>query len=411
MLARPLRSDSFMLLNIQSAQRARWAVAAMFMVNGFLMGSWAPQIPFMLPRHHITEFTLGLLIFLVGVGAVTAMSWTGWLINHYGSRKVVIGFALIVCASFALIVLAPTIPLSIPALILFGASLGSMDVAMNANAVEVEARLNKAIMSSSHGFWSLGGFIGGGIGGFLIARFGVEGHALIASGLALATALAAVPFMVTEAHHHEEHAEKPKYVWPKSAAVYVLGFMALFSMIPEGAVLDWAALYMGKELGANVQVSGFAFAFFAGTMAIMRFLGDGVRNRFGAVGTLRYSGFIAAVGMLAGGIAPNPWLAIAAFAVSGVGVANMVPIIFSAAGNQPGLSPGAGISLVTLMGYSGILVAPSSIGFVAEHIGFRTTYVTLAFFLVVVALLAGRVASADRAAAAKGLTPPQQATP
>ena len=128
----------------------------------------------------------------------------------------------------------------------------------------------------------------------------------------------------------------------------------------------------------------------------MRFLGDGVRNRFGAVGTLRFSGFIAAVGMLAGGIAPNPWLAIAAFAVSGIGVANMVPIIFSAAGNQPGLSPGAGISLVTLMGYSGILVAPSSIGFVAEHIGFRATYVTLAFFLVIVALLAGRVASADR---------------
>ena len=193
--------------------------------------------------------------------------------------------------------------------------------------------------------------------------------------------------------------EKPKYVWPKTAAVYILGFMALFSMIPEGAVLDWAALYLGKELGANVQVSGLAFALFAGTMAIMRFLGDTVRNRFGAVQTMRYSGFIAAAGMLAGGMAPDSWTAIAAFAFCGIGIANMVPIAFSAAGNQPGLSPGAGLSLVTLMGYSGILVAPSSIGFVAEHIGFRVTYVTLAFFLVIVALLAGRVASADRAKA------------
>jgi fucose permease len=388
-----------MLLDIHSAVRGRWAVAAMFMVNGFLMGSWAPQIPFMLPRHNITEFTLGLLILLVGVGAVTAMSWTGWLINHYGSKKVVIVFSVIVCAAFALIVLAPTIPLTIPALILFGASLGSMDVAMNANAVEVESRLNRAVMSSSHGFWSLGGFVGGGIGGFLIARFGAEGHSLIAAAMALVTALCAATFMVTEAHHHHDHVEKPKYVWPKGVAIYVLGFMALFCMIPEGAVLDWAALFLSKELGADVATSGLAFAFFSGTMAIMRFLGDAVRNRFGAVNTMRYSGLIAAVGMLVGGLAPNPWFAIIAFAFSGLGIANMVPIAFSAAGNQPGLSPGAGISLVTLMGYSGILVAPSSIGFVAEHIGFRSTYVTLAFFLVIVALLAGRVSSADRAKA------------
>jgi fucose permease len=379
-----------------NAVRGRWAVAAMFAVNGFLQGSWAPQIPFMLPRHHITEFMLGLLILLIGLGAVTAMSWTGWLINHYGSKKISTGFAFMACVSFALVVLAPSVPLAVPALVLFGACLGSMDVAMNANAVEVESRLNRAIMSSSHGFWSVGGFAGGATGGYLISSFGVEGHAVIAAALALAGTLGCMPFLVTEAHHHEEHAEKPKYVWPKSSAVYILGFMALFSMIPEGAVLDWAALYLGKELGADVQVSGLAFAFFAGTMAVMRFLGDRVRNRFGAVNTLRYSGFIAAAGMLAGGIAPNPQLAIAAFAFSGLGIANMVPIAFSAAGNQPGLSPGAGISLVTLMGYSGILVAPSSIGFAAEHIGFRITYVTLAFFLVIVALLAGRVASADR---------------
>jgi fucose permease len=385
-----------MLLDLQAAQRGRWAVAAMFFVNGFVQGSWAPQIPFMLPRHHITEFTLGLLILLIGVGAVSAMAWTGWLINHYGSRQVSVGFAIATCASFAMVVLAPTVPLAILPLILLGATLGSMDVAMNANAVEVESRLDRAIMSSSHGFWSLGGFAGGGTGGFLIARFGISGHALTAAGIALAIALAASRFLVTEAHHHDENAEKPKYVWPRNSAIYILGFMALFSMIPEGAVLDWAALFMSKELGANVQTSGFAFAFFAGTMAIMRFLGDGVRNRFGAVRTLRCSGLIAAVGMLAGGLAPNPWLVIAAFAVSGIGIANMVPIAFSAAGNQPGLSPGAGISLVTLMGYSGILVAPSSIGFVAEHIGFRSTYVTLALFLVIVALLAGRVASADR---------------
>jgi len=382
------------------AARGRYAVAAMFLINGFLIGSWAPQIPLMLSRHHITEFTLGLLILLMGAGAIASMSWTGWLINHFGSRRTVVAFGIVACVMLPLVVLAPTIALAIPALALFGASIGSMDVAMNANAVEVERRLDRAVMSSSHGFWSLGGFIGAGAGGLLIAGYGAAVHVLITGGLALLLLLAATPSLITEAHHHAGRRQKPKYVWPKGLAIYLLGLMALFCMIPEGAVLDWAALYLGKELGADIAVGGLAYSFFAGAMALMRFLGDAVRNRFGAVATMRVSGLIAAAGLLAGGLAPNAQLAIAAFAVSGLGIANMVPIAFSAAGNQPGLSPGAGISLVTLIGYSGILVAPSTIGFAAEHIGFRVTFVTLALFLGIVAILAGRVAAADRGMAA-----------
>ncbi len=380
----------------QPAARGRWAVAAMFGVNGFIMGSWAPQIPFMLPRHNITEFTLGLMILLFGVGAVGAMTFAGWLINHYGSRKITGLFALIACVSFAAIIFAQSIPVACIALLMVGASGGVMDVAMNSNAVEVEARLNRAIMSASHGFWSLGGFIGAGIGGWLIAKVGEQNHALIATGLALLVVIPAYPFMITETAHHEQGAEKPKYAWPKNPAVYILGLMALFSMIPEGAVMDWGALYLSKEMGAPISVSALAFSFFAGTMAIMRFAGDSVRNSFGAIKTIRYSALIAAVGLCAGGLAPTPYLAIAAFTLTGLGIANMVPIVFSAAGNQPGLSPGAGISLVTMMGYSGILLAPSLIGFIAEHSGYRIVYVTLALVLVVVALNANRVSAADR---------------
>lgn len=382
-----------------AAARGRWAVAALFLVNGFIMGSWAPQIPLMLPRHDITEFALGLLILMFGVGAVVAMVWTGWLINHYGSRVVSRTFAMIASFGLAAIVLSPNIPLAALALLFTGACAGSMDVAMNANAVEVERRLDKAIMSASHGFWSLGGFIGGGIGGPLIVRLGAEGHAILASALSLAAVLIAMQFLISEPAHHEDAGPKPKYEWPKAPIVYILGLMALFSMVPEGAVLDWAALYLSKELGSSVSVSGLAFAFFAGSMALMRFAGDGVRNRFGAVRTMRWSAFIAAVGMLAGGLAPNDWMAIAAFAVAGLGIANTVPIAFSAAGNLPGFSAGAAISVVTLMGYSGILIAPSAIGFVAEHVGFRITYIVLAGCLVAVGLAAGYTASADRAKA------------
>jgi fucose permease len=175
--------------------------------------------------------------------------------------------------------------------------------------------------------------------------------------------------------------------------------MAFFSMVPEGAVLDWAAIYLQKELGSDVFRSGLAFAFFAGAMAIMRFAGDGVRNRFGAVRTLRVSGLIGAAGLMGGALAPTDLLAIASFAVAGLGVANMVPILFSAAGNHPTLPSASAISIVTMVGYCGILVAPSSIGFVAEHIGFRPTYAVLSLLLVVVALLATRAADADEARA------------
>ena len=166
-------------------------------------------------------------------------------------------------------------------------------------------------------------------------------------------------------------------------------------MVPEGAVLDWAALYLQQERGASVANAGFAFAAFSAAMATMRFLGDRVRDRFGAVRTLRVSALIAAVGMLGAGLAPEAWMVIAAFSLAGLSIANTVPIAFSAGGNHPGLPPGAGMSVVTTIGYSGILVAPSALGFVGEHVGFAPIYVGVAAILLLVAALAGYAKAAD----------------
>lgn len=380
-----------------TARKGRWAVAAMFLANGFTMGAWAPQIPLLLPRHQISEFTLGLLILALGLGAVGAMLFAGRLIARFGSQAVLRAFALSIVPVLPAVVFAPSLWLLTPAMMLLGALIGCMDVAMNASAVAVERRLGRAIMSSSHGFWSLGGFFGGALGGWLIAHWGADGQAIWAAMVAGIMVLAAMPFVMPDSPAPRapgETAAKSALI-PTDPAIWLLGVLALFSMVPEGAVLDWAALYLQQELGSDVARSGLAFAFFSGAMAVMRFAGDGVRNRFGAVRTLRWSGIIAAVGMLGGAAAPTDLLAVASFALSGLGVANMVPIMFSAAGNHPGLAPGAGIAAVTMFGYSGILVAPSTIGFVAEHVGFRFTYGALALLLVFVALMAGRTAAAD----------------
>ncbi|MFI0842668.1 MFS transporter [Mesorhizobium sp. IMUNJ 23232] len=379
---------------VRTGQRHRWAVAALFFMNGFLSGSWAPQIPVFLTRLGISEFTLGLLILLFGVGAVTAMPWSGYLMSRHGSQKVVRGFGIVAAFGLLGVALAPNVPLAAIAMFLFGGLIGGMDVAMNANAVAVERYMSRAIMSSSHAFWSLGGFFGGGAGGLIIQNYGHLTHAIGVTLIALVVLALCYRHVIADKAPatHEHH----KFSLPKSPTVYLVGLMALFSMIPEGAVLDWAALYLQQERGADLATAGFAFGLFAGAMALMRFLGDAVRNRFGAVNTLRISSLIAAAGMLIAGLSSHPWLVIAAFALAGIGIANVVPIIFSAGGNQPGMASTTGMSVVTTMGYSGILLAPSAIGFTAEHTGgFSMIFVALSGLLVVVFLMGRLVHTAD----------------
>lgn len=383
--------------SVAIAVRGRWAVATMFFVNGFLTGSWAPQIPVFLTRLDISKFTLGLLILLFGLGAVVAMTWCGHLISKFGSRSVVRWFGFAASFGLLLVALAPNVPVAAITMILFGGLIGGMDVAMNANAIAVERKLSRAIMSSSHGFWSLGGFAGGATGGLAIQSFGHLAHAASVTVIAIAGIMLAIGHLVVEPRstanvHH-------RFTLPRNPVVYLIGLMALFSMIPEGAVLDWAALYLQQELGADLATAGLAFAAFSGVMAVMRFVGDAVRNRFGAVATLRVSSLVAATSMLAAGLSPSPWLAIAAFALCGFGIANMVPIAFSAGGNQEGVSSGTGMSVVTTMGYCGILVAPSAIGFIAERTGFGPVFIALSGLLVVVCLMSGLVHRADFTAA------------
>ena len=380
------------------ARRARWAVAAMFMANGFVMGAWAPQIPLLMPRHDVTESVLGLLILVLGMGAVSAMLFAGRLISLYGGRRVLALFSLALIPVLPMVVFSPNLWALAVFMAVFGAMAGCMDVAMNAQAVEIERRLHKAIMSSSHGFWSLGGFVGGSAGAWVIAHWGSEVQSLLTAAVVAGIVLAAMPFLLPDVPKPvvAETVAAPKTrLFPKDLHVWLLGFLALASMVPEGAVLDWAAIYMQKELGSDVFVSGLGFAFFAGAMALMRFLGDAVRNRLGAVRTLRVSGWLGAAGMMGGAVASSDWIVIVSFFIAGLGIANMVPILFSAAGNHPRLPAASAISIVTMVGYCGILVAPSSIGFLAEHAGFRPTYAGLSLILVLVALLAARAADAD----------------
>ena len=374
--------------------RERVAVALLFFLNGLVIGAWAPKIPFFSQALGLTELLLGVMIFVFGIGSLVLMPIAGMQIARYGSRRVVEITTLLFIPTIVLVTLVDNIWTGAVAIFLFGGLTGAMDVAMNANAVEVERNMRRSIMSSCHAFWSLGGLCGAATGGFLIAALGVLGHVLLLAAVCLVLFLVARPMILADAPHATDEPTKAKL--PMTPLPWLIGTIALFCMIPEGTVLDWSALYLRNELNASTEMSGFAFAAFSFTMAVCRFAGDFVRDRFGAVNTLRFCGVAAIIGLVIAGQSGDVTLALVGFAITGIGISNMVPIAFSAGGNIPGLAPGVGLSVVTTMGYSGILFAPSLIGFVAEYTSLSTVYTAIPSLLIVVLALSRLARHADR---------------
>jgi predicted MFS family arabinose efflux permease len=377
--------------------RERIGVALLFLMNGFMIGAWAPKIPEFASRLGLSESTLGLMILTFGLGSIVMMPLAGSQIGRFGSSQVSKISAILLTPTLLLLTVIGSIWTGAVAVFLFGGLIGAMDVAMNANAVAVEKNMRRAIMSSCHAFWSLGGLIGSSTGGYLIEHIGVGTHAVLVTIVAAAIVACAWQTVLHDAPHPDERASAKRNRLPLSPLPWLIGIMALFCMVPEGAVLDWGALYLRNELGASVTLSGFAFAAFSLAMAVMRFAGDLIRDRFGAVLTLRACGVVAILGLLLAGFAQDAPMAIIGFALAGIGISNIVPIAFSAAGNLPGIGAGVGLSVVTTMGYSGILVAPSAIGFIAEHTGLARVFIGLSALIVVALALSPLARHADGA--------------
>ncbi|MDQ0420690.1 MFS family permease [Peteryoungia aggregata LMG 23059] len=374
--------------------KERAAVAMLFFLNGLVIGAWAPKIPFFSEALGLSELMLGVMIFAFGVGSLVLMPIAGMQIARHGSRRVVEVTTLLFIPTVVLVTLVDNVWTGAVAIFLFGGLTGAMDVAMNANAVEVERKMRRSIMSSCHAFWSLGGLCGAATGGFVIAALGVIGHVFLLAAVCLVLFLIARPMILPDAPHPSD--EPVKANLPMTPLPWLIGLIALFCMIPEGTVLDWSALYLRNELNASTEMSGFAFAAFSFTMAVCRFAGDFVRDRFGAVNTLRFCGVAAILGLVIAGQADSVTVALVGFAITGIGISNMVPIAFSAGGNIPGLAPGVGLSVVTTMGYSGILFAPSLVGLVAEYTSLSTVYTAIPSLLIVVLALSKLARHADR---------------
>ena len=360
-----------------SLKMARWAVLAMFFANGAVLASWLARIPQIQASLAMSEGELGLALMGLAVGVLTALTMAGGLIARFGSRTVTAAGGVLLCLLLPFLALMPN-PIALWFnLFLFGAAMSTMDVAMNAQGVDVERALKRSVMSSFHASFSIGGFAGAALGaGMAFLGLGPAWHFLLAGIIFLLLTLLAAPRLLPVPPETEPGVVEPVFRLP-ARVLWPLGAVAFCSSIGEGAMADWSAVYLKSIVGTTDSVAAFGFAAFSITMTGGRLLGDGLAMRFGAANLVRAGGVCAAAGLLLVILLPQVAPVLLGFAAVGAGLSIIVPLAFSAAGNVPGLPSGAGIAGVATIGYAGFLAGPPAIGLLAE-----ATTLRLAMLLV-----------------------------
>jgi MFS family permease len=367
--------------------RARRGTATVFAVHGCVTGSFAARIPWIASHVGVDVGHLGLALIMPGVGALVAMPFTGGLAHRFALRPLATVTIVVWCGALLLPALPTSFALLCVAMFLFGAAAGLADMAMNAEGVLVEKTIGRSIMSGLHGCWSAGVLAGSAVSALAFhtgldarVQFAIEAVALAAIGATAAR------LMMDDPTSSETDAP-PRFALP-TKPVLVIGLVGLCAVFAEQAGTDWSALYIKRELGGSAAVAALAVSAFAVAMAVVRLLGDGVVRRLGPVRTVQISGVCAVCGALAVVLAPDLALGLAGFALLGIGVAVVVPLVFAAAG-RVGPHPARSVAGVAVVAYGSGLIAPGVIGGIASVSSLTAAFCVVAVLLVVMTLAAG----------------------
>jgi MFS family permease len=378
----------------------RRAVAATFLLSGALFGILAGRIPAFVDRFELSEDRLGLLLLCVAAGSVVSFPLAGHLSDRHGAAWVTQRTSAAALAVLVVLPLCPNVALLGLALVLFGSAQGSLDVAMNAWAAEVERHLGRPVMSSFHAMFSLGGGLGAATG-FLAAGegMGTGSHFLIAAlmlGLPC-LGLATITWASTRSSGGFVLAV------PRGTLA-VVGAIAFCAAIGEGAVADWSAVYLHGVKAMSEGQAALGYAAFSAAMVAARLAGDGAIRRFGPVQSARVGGLLAAAGMAiviaGGGLA----ISLAGFACIGLGYAVIFPLAYSRAANDPHMPPGRAIAAVATLGYGGMLMGPPMVGFFASVTSLGHAFWLIALMALLIAALAGYLRPAAPAAKRQAAT-------
>ena len=365
-------------------KNARRATLLSFLLCGIAVSAWAPMVPLAKQRTGLNDAGLGIILLCMGGGAIFTMPFVGPVIQKTGSRIVIVISSLVVAMVLPLLTVMSSPYALAGALFVFGGAIGSLDVSMNAQAVVVEEKMKKPAMSSFHGMFSVGGLTGSMLFGLLLMlKLTPLVSAAIISAAIIVAAL--IHFKSFLDHPAKEASPAFRFRLPKGPVI-MLGVFCFIVFLYEGALLDWSALLLRENRGFGVSMAGAGYAVFSVAMAIMRFTGDSLVHRFGAEKIVFYGAVLTVLGLLL--VVAVPWQAttIGGFLLIGIGAANIVPVLFSAAGKADSKSPELALAAVTTMGYAGQLAGPALIGFAAHLTSLPIALGLLAAPLLLVAL-------------------------
>jgi MFS family permease len=361
----------------------RWpriAVTAVFVVHGLLFASWTAHIPEVQRHLGLTDGTLGFALLGAPVGSVLAMVAASWLLPRVGSRRVVQVALVGYCAAGPLVGLTGSLAALFAALFAWGAFQGTLDVAMNTQGIAVERTGRRVLMSGLHGSWSIGAFAGAGIGALAVAAgITLSLQLLVLGTIALLVAGLLTTRMLPAAAEHPANANanastgdpdagpRPRVKVSRwSGGMVLLGAIAFASMLCEGAIADWGAVYLSGPLHATGVVPGLGYTAFSLAMVTVRLSGNRLLTRFRAERLLPALAAVATLGFAGALVIASPPAALVGFCCLGVGLASVVPAVFSAAGRIPGLPAGTAVATASACGWAGFVCGPPVIGRLAS---------------------------------------------
>lgn len=378
-----------------SKRSSRVAVSGYFLIGGTAIAVWGVHIPEVEKRLNITHSVTGSIILLFGFGAFLAMQAMGWVIDHYGSKLVTALGGVATGLGLLIPAFANDVATLAVGIFILGACVGILDVGMNANGVVIERNYGRAIFSSLHAMWSVGGIVGAVIGGVALTFDSPMWLTLSITGLLMAVSSVLFYKPLAQDRPTETVSREQKGVGRSNnrkslSLVLFVGLLACFAAISEGSAVDWSALHIKSVLSGSDAEAALGVGGFSAMMAVMRFFGDRLVDRFGRLAIVRFGSFIASAGILIAVLASAPWQAVLGWSLLGVGISGVIPQLFIAGGNI-GDETHAGRNMAKVVGltYFGIMAGPAIIGFLTNWIPLNLALGLGSVLCLVVALGAG----------------------
>lgn len=377
-----------------SNRQIRIAVSAFFFCQGLCFASWASRIPDIKTSLRLSDAALGTILLMLPAGQLTAMPFSGRLVTHFGSKKV-----LRICIVLYAICLTnlglATQPWHLAlGLFLFGVCGNMCNISVNTQAIRAEKLYGRPIMTSFHGVWSTAGFTGAAIGLLLMSQ-----HISPYIHFWIITALVFITIIIVQKYLQWGRAavttEKKSFFSRPDSILVQLGIIGFFSMASEGAMFDWSGVYFQDVVHAPKSLIALGYLCFMIAMASGRFVGDKLIAGYGRPKMLKISGILISTGLFISVLFPHIITATIGFLIVGFGVSSIVPMVYSAAGKHSKIAPGMALAAVSSISFLGFLMGPPLIGYIAQLFSLRYSFAVIGLLGITISLMVSKIKALD----------------